>query len=57
MSLSELPQQVFGTAFVPNHDSIKFFPLNIINGSNAMPAALTTAETLMFSQLAPQKIT
>ena len=36
----------------PNHDSIEFFPLNIINGSNAMLAALTTAKTVMFSRRA-----
>ena len=40
---------IFGNAFVPNKDSIEFFPLNIINGSNAMPTALTTAKTVVFS--------
>ena len=36
----------------PNQNSIKFFPLNIINGSNAMLVALTTAKTVMFSRRA-----
>ena len=38
----------------PNHDSIEFFPLNIINGSNAMLATLTTILSV-FSKYAPIK--
>ena len=43
-----------GNAFSPLQVDCIFFPLNTTNGSNALPSALTTARTVIFSRRTPQ---